>query len=713
MKKKTAAALAAALTVLIALTAAFGGCGGEGCLGCLGCVTEPGQEVDIPESTEQLAEGSDEPTAEPETPAPTETPAPAFVSMRSDAAMLRVNSRGTYGVASDGSVRFTGRAVSGQNLIYDWDDLVSIAVNEDTTAALLRNGTVRLTGSQEQKFSEALKWTGLADIAMGDEHLIGLKTDGTLLACGNKTGGRCFVGDWQGVKKAVAAGSYTAALTENGILTTLGARFAEIVNAKPAADIEAASDCLVVLYTDGTAARIPVSAATGMGGGSDESRNTGSEGGRSSAGSGDGRSSSGSGDGRSSDGSKADSQSGGTYDLGWQGIVKVFAAKGAAFGVDASGKLYTTSSLVEAGLEDVYCAAASEKHAVVLFGDGTCRAYGDNTHLQGRVDNWRLLPYVTEDGLLLGLRSGMYIGGDRVATGLETVWTEPATGVKTDVTCMLLGDVNGDGMIDYKDAASVRAHIAGEIKLEGLFLRAANAVRDGAKPDSVDGLDLERIQAEADGRRDGVDQYAKTDLYTDKLAAAKRKNADALGYIIIPNTNISYPIMYDFNWYYNDHDIDRNEIVRGSIYFYWSGPSGNTVITGHNSRTSGTMFHQLHKVQDNKNALKTYRNRVWPINTYGVTGYWEVWALYEEPSFSDASKSSQYYNTCFPGKYDSMSDAEKQAWIDYQLQRSELSFTPNVTIKDRFMTLLTCGDSHADSAGGARLYVFLRWVGED
>ena len=207
-------------------------------------------------------------------------------------------------------------------------------------------------------------------------------------------------------------------------------------------------------------------------------------------------------------------------------------------------------------------------------------------------------------------------------------------------------------------------------------------------------------------------QVIATDISPEAVALA-RENADALGYITIPDTNISYPIMYDFNWYYNDHDIDRNEIVRGSIYFYWSGPSGNTVITGHNSRTSGTMFHQLHKVQDNRNGLKTYRNRVWPINTYGVTGYWEVWALYEEPSFSDPSKSSQYYNTCFPGKYDSMSDAEKQAWIDYQLERSELSFTPNVTIKDRFMTLLTCGDSHADSAGGARLYVFLRWVGED
>ena len=55
MKKKTAAAAAAALMVIIMTAAAFGGCGGISCLGCSGCVSGPGQEVDIPESTDQLA----------------------------------------------------------------------------------------------------------------------------------------------------------------------------------------------------------------------------------------------------------------------------------------------------------------------------------------------------------------------------------------------------------------------------------------------------------------------------------------------------------------------------------------------------------------------------------------------------------------------------------------------------------------------------------
>ena len=207
--------------------------------------------------------------------------------------------------------------------------------------------------------------------------------------------------------------------------------------------------------------------------------------------------------------------------------------------------------------------------------------------------------------------------------------------------------------------------------------------------------------------------YAKTDKYTAPLANALRKNKDTLGYIKIRNTNIDYPIMYGTNWFYNDHDIDKKPAERGSLYFYWPEASGNIVITGHNARTSGTMFHQLHNVQNNAGTLSSYSDRLWAINTYGVTGYWEVWSMYEEGAFKDASMSSQMFNACWPAGYNGKTEQEKQAWIDYQQRHSKLNYTVNVTTQDRFITLITCGDSHADSAKGARLYFFLRWVGND
>jgi len=361
---------------------------------------------------------------------------------------------------------------------------------------------------------------------------------------------------------------------------------------------------------------------------------------------------------------------------------------------------------------DVYSVAASAEHVVVLHGDGTCEGIGSNKFLRCNVSGWRLLPYVSEDKWLLGITPGTRINGETVRTGMTFDYTEPATGKTSHVTCVILGDVNCDGFVTEADVTLTEAHIKGTNTLTGAALRAANVKKDTSKPKSIDVNDLDLIKGEASGTRT-IDFYAKDDKYSGVLADARRRNPDAVGYITIEGTNISYPIMYDRNWFYNDHDIDGNSVVRGSIYFYFAEPSGNIVITGHNARSSGTMLHQLHTIQNNKSKLANFKNRLWVINTYGKTSYWEVWAMYEEGRFAKASDSSQYFNTCWPDGFDVKTDAEKQQWINYQQRKNQLGFTINVSVKDRFMTISTCGDDHADSAYGARLYFFLRLVGED
>lgn len=683
----------AALAALILAALTLAGCGGKGFLGCAPETGDPSVIVvptDEASPTEPVA--TEEPVITPE-------PVNVYVTMRESDGFIRANKNGTYGVGIDGSVRFIGISTMGQHLIYDWENVVDLETNDTTTAALMRDSSIRLNGFFKTSFAEALEWQGTVDLAMGDKHLVGLRTDGTVAACGDNAEGQCDVGEWEKVRKVTAAGTYTAALCEDGIVTTLGPGFDAGLSSLPAADIEAAPDHILLLLTDGTVRSIPVV------------RNDGAQAGRN-----DGSSAAPTADpSDEADGSKSGGKSSGNASdptAGWKDIVKVFAAKGADYAVDSTGRLFTTASFVDETVEDAYFVGASEKHAVVLKGDGTCVSFGDNTNYQGRVGGWRLLPFVTDEGWLLGYGPGTYIEGAPVGTGTETVYTEPATGETRDATFVILGDVNGDGMIDQADVSAVNDHISGKTKLTGAFLRAANVIADSSKPESIDVVDLEKITAEANGEK-AIDRFAKTDYYTALLADAKRKNTDALGYIKIKGTNISYPIMYDFNWYYNDHDIDRNEVVRGSIYFYWGKNNRNIVITGHNSRTSGTMFHELHKIQDDKAKLATYKNRLWQINTYGETGYWEVWALYEEPAFRDASQSSQYYNTNFPGTFNSLTEQERREWIDYQLARSELNYSVGVTTEDRFMTLLTCGDDHQDSAKGARLYIFLRWVGRN
>ena len=119
-------------------------------------------------------------------------------------------------------------------------------------AALMRDSSIKIVGFYKSAFSAALEWKGIVDLAMGDSHLVGLRTDGTVFACGENKKGQCDVSEWTLVQKVVAAGTYTAALTENGVVTTLGAEFDEQLNEGHVSDIAAARDHIVLLMGDGT-----------------------------------------------------------------------------------------------------------------------------------------------------------------------------------------------------------------------------------------------------------------------------------------------------------------------------------------------------------------------------------------------------------------------------------------------------------------------------
>ena len=612
---------------------------------------------------EPTPEPSAGPTADPSA-GPTWDPSNPMRASFAREAVVEAITTGSFGVASDGTVRFMGKPTTGQNLNYGRTGVIDVAANDTTTAYLTSDGKVTVTGGMQLRFGETMGWKDIVQISMGDKHLVGLKKDGTVVACGDNGKGQCNVSSWKGVLKIDAAGDMTVGVTAEGVLVTLSSDAQEAANTGiKAIDAAAAPDHFAVLRENGDVEVFTKPYKSGK-------------------------------------------------SLGWSGIVKVFASEGATWGVNSAGRLFTTASFVKRTVNDVYAVSASAEHVVVLHGDGTCEGIGSNKFLRCNVSGWRLLPYVSEDKWLLGITPGTRLNGEMVHTGMSFDYTEPATGKTSRVTCVILGDVNCDGFITDADVNAVEAHISGKSTLTGAKLRAANVMRDSSKPKSIDINDLDIIKAEAKGTRT-IDFYAKDDRYSGKLADARRKNPDALGYITIEGTNISYPIMYDLNWFYNDHDIDRKPVTRGSIYFYFSHPTGNIVITGHNARSSGTMFHQLHNIQNSKYKLMNFKNRLWCINTYGQTSYWEVWAMYEEGRFPKASDSSQYFNTCWPNGFDSKTDAEKQKWIDYQQKKNQLGFTINVSVKDRFMTISTCGDSHSDSAYGARLYFFLRLVGSD
>ena len=101
----------------------------------------------------------------------------------------------------------------------------------------------------------------------------------------------------------------------------------------------------------------------------------------------------------------------------------------------------------------------------------------------------------------------------------------------------------------------------------------------------------------------------------------KKKNKDIVGYIEIPNTTISYPVLQttDEPDFYLNHDINRNYSFYGTPYLsaYCNlEKSDNLIIYGHN--INGTkMFGELTKYRE-ENFFKKHRNKVKKYSFYDV-----------------------------------------------------------------------------------------------
>ena len=207
-----------------------------------------------------------------------------------------------------------------------------------------------------------------------------------------------------------------------------------------------------------------------------------------------------------------------------------------------------------------------------------------------------------------------------------------------------------------------------------------------------------------------------------KIAAAKKKNSDTIGWIRVPNTNIDDPILYRSNFYYADHDINKKSSLEG-VYPYYGVKTKNIALFGHNLRGSGKGFHEMHHMQEtalgysrcqtgsckkslgSKHANWVKDNRIWDISIFGMTK-WEVWAMYEVKA---NEPMSTLRNNWSPLK--GASNSTVQNWINGQLKRSEVNFGVSVSPKDQFLTIITCGTNYDSANANSRLFIFLKNVG--
>ncbi len=85
-------------------------------------------------------------------------------------------------------------------------------------------------------------------------------------------------------------------------------------------------------------------------------------------------------------------------------------------------------------------------------------------------------------------KDGVTVNDGKIGTGSVVKITNGD--VTESYTCVIYGDVSGDGMVNALDLLKVQKHIIGASKLEGDYLTAANVKKSG----SVSALDLLKIQ---------------------------------------------------------------------------------------------------------------------------------------------------------------------------------------------------------------------------
>lgn len=181
-----------------------------------------------------------------------------------------------------------------------------------------------------------------------------------------------------------------------------------------------------------------------------------------------------------------------------------------------------------------------------------------------------------------------------------------------------------------------------------------------------------------------VDPYADA-LAAMNFSALREVNGDVLGWILIPGTKISYPLVQGTdNQYYLSHTWKKWNSVVGAIFLECNNSGDfsdfNTLVYGHRMN-DGSMFAGL-KNYKQKSYFKSHP-AVYITDDSGTRKY-DIFAAYEVSTQGDTYRIGQH------------SDSAKQTYIDYCLSQSLYDTGVVPTVNDRIVTLSTCtGNGHA------------------
>ncbi len=165
----------------------------------------------------------------------------------------------------------------------------------------------------------------------------------------------------------------------------------------------------------------------------------------------------------------------------------------------------------------------------------------------------------------------------------------------------------------------------------------------------------------------------------------KKINKETVGYLVVNNTEISYPVVqHSDNSYYLKRDFYKRSTSMGWIYLDYRNNlkevDDNNIIYGH-SMLNGTMFGTLKKVLSSA-WRKEEGNMIITLDTEQKTLRFKIFSAYKVDYTTD------YLRTNFDNK------KEKEAFIKLIRGRSSFKTSTKVGASDKILTLSTCTGSN-------------------
>lgn len=193
--------------------------------------------------------------------------------------------------------------------------------------------------------------------------------------------------------------------------------------------------------------------------------------------------------------------------------------------------------------------------------------------------------------------------------------------------------------------------------------------------------DEDRVMEEDISEETIKNKYTFDNVYS-KL---KKINSETIGYLIVNNTNISYPVVqHSDNSYYLSMDFYKKKSSTGWIYLDYRNNTNelndNTIIYGHNMR-NGTMFGTLRYVLDSS-WRKNKDNMIISLDVNNKKYKFEIFSAYKVDYTTD------YLVTTLE------TSRAKKDFIDLIRNRSLFKSNVSVEIDDKILTLSTCTGSN-------------------